>query len=370
MRRENPSTSPRLSVIVPVYGVEAYLGECLDSILSYDGTDLEVVAVEDCSPDGSGAILDGYAARDSRVKAVHLLQNVGLGGARNAGLEHATGRYVWFVDSDDVLPEGAVRAVLDRLALHEPDVLIIDHAVFFPDGRSDTKSTAPVLGDTPVPLHLSQAPQLLRLAQSACTKITRRGLLDEAKLRFRSGLYEDSAYSHPLLMAASSIDVLPRVCYRYRQQTPGAITSSVSKRHFDVFEQYQRLFDIVDSAGGRYDMFRPELFRIMINHYLVILGHGARVPGPLRRAFFRRMAEDYRRRLPADGYAVPGGQEGLKHALVRRNVYPAYAALRQVHRTRQRLTGSPITAPARIPAQRTDSGHVPAGQDATADRVG
>ncbi|MDI1460069.1 glycosyltransferase family 2 protein [Catellatospora sp. KI3] len=365
MRRENPSTSPRLSVIVPVYGVEAFLGECLDSILSYDGADLEVVAVDDCSPDGSGAILEGYAVQDSRVKAVHLRQNVGLGGARNAGLEHATGRYVWFVDSDDVIPEGSVRAVLDRLALHEPDVLIIDHAVFFPDGRFDTKPTAPVLGDTPVPLHLSQAPQLLRLAQSACTKIARRGLLDEARLRFRSGLYEDSAYSHPLLMAAASIDVLPRVCYLYRQQTPGAITSSVSKRHFDVFEQYQRLFDIVDSAGGRYDVFRPELFRIMINHYLVILGHGARVPGPLRRAFFRRMVEDYRRRLPAAGYAVPGGGDGLKHSLVRRNAYSAYAALRQVHRTRQRLTGSPVTAPARIPAQR-----LPVPQDAPADRVG
>ena len=102
---------PRFSVIVPVYKVQGYLRECLDSILTQSCTDIEVIAVDDCSPDNCGAIIDEYAARDSRVTAVHLPQNVGLGRARNAGVGHATGDYLLFLDSDDSYTPGALRAI-------------------------------------------------------------------------------------------------------------------------------------------------------------------------------------------------------------------------------------------------------------------
>lgn len=92
---------PRFSVIVPVYKVQGYLRECLDSILTQSCTDIEVIAVDDCSPDNCGNIIDEYAARDARVTAVHLPRNVGLGRARNAGVGHATGEYLLFLDSDD-----------------------------------------------------------------------------------------------------------------------------------------------------------------------------------------------------------------------------------------------------------------------------
>src|SRR5690349_12045451 len=114
---------PLLSIVLPVYRVQAYLRECLDSILEQSFTDFEVIAVDDCSPDHSGAILDEYAARDSRVRVVHLERNVGLGEARNAGLGHTHGEYVWFVDSDDWIAPGALAAVADRLRTAEPDVL-------------------------------------------------------------------------------------------------------------------------------------------------------------------------------------------------------------------------------------------------------
>src|SRR5262245_11992893 len=116
-----------LSVVVPVFRVPQYLVMCLDSILCGAPPGVEVIAVDDCSPDACGELLDAYAARDSRLRVVHLERNGGLGPARNAGLEHATGRYVWFVDSDDWLPTGSVAAVLDRLALTRPDVLLVDH---------------------------------------------------------------------------------------------------------------------------------------------------------------------------------------------------------------------------------------------------
>ncbi|CAM5413018.1 Glycosyl transferase OS=Streptomyces glaucescens OX=1907 GN=SGLAU_13550 PE=3 SV=1 [Streptomyces glaucescens] len=119
---------PRFSIILPCFKVQGFLRECLDSVLEQSFRDIEVIAVDDRSPDGCGAILDEYAARDPRVKAVHMPENVGLGRARNAGMPHATGDYLFFLDSDDTLTPGALRAMADRLAgTGDPDVLIFDY---------------------------------------------------------------------------------------------------------------------------------------------------------------------------------------------------------------------------------------------------
>src|SRR6266545_5181695 len=95
-----------LSVVVPVHRVQGYLRECLHSILDEAGPNLEIIAIDDKSPDGCGEILDEFAERDSRVRVKHLEQNVGLGEARNIGLDLASGEYVWFFDSDDYAAEG------------------------------------------------------------------------------------------------------------------------------------------------------------------------------------------------------------------------------------------------------------------------
>jgi CDP-glycerol glycerophosphotransferase len=319
--------------VIPVYQVEAYLPQCLDSVLADRAVDLEVIAVDDGSPDGSGEILDAYARRDPRLRVVRLPANVGLGQARNAGLRHATGEYVWFVDADDWLPPGAVRGVSERLAANRPDVLLIGHDEVSDDGSPVRRRGVAPLRGVPEPITLSDRPDLLRQAQSACTKIASRAHLDTLGLTFRPGWYEDSSFSHPLLMAAARIDVLETVCYHYRQRDLGGITKTLSDRHFEVFDQYEWLFGVVDRAAGAYDAFRPELFRLMINHYLVIVGNTRRLPAAMRREFFRRVVADYRSRLPAEGYPPPEGIAWLKHQLVRRDAYPIYAVLRRVHRS-------------------------------------
>lgn len=133
---------PRFSVIVPAYMVQAYLHECLESVLEQPFTDLELIAIDDCSPDGSGTIIDEFAAWDPRVRAVHLTENVGLGRARNAGLERATGDYVIFLDSDDSLAPDALHAISDRLKNADgPDVWsTTTYGRTAPGGRPPTRS--------------------------------------------------------------------------------------------------------------------------------------------------------------------------------------------------------------------------------------
>ncbi|GGM05171.1 glycosyltransferase family 2 protein [Micromonospora yangpuensis] len=353
----DPTRTPLLSFVVPVYGVEAYLYQCLESILggltAEESAAVEVVAVDDASPDRCGEMLHSYAAGRPQVRVVRLARNVGLGPARNAGLDQATGEYVWFVDSDDWLPPGTVATVLRRLRRDRPDVLLLDHLRVHDNGRLEVDASSHLLRGVPGPVTLTERPELLRLQHTAWNKVVRRGFLDELGLRFHPGWYEDIPFSHPLLIGARRISVLDQVCYRYRQGRLGAITSTRSDRHFDAFAQYERLFDWVDRHGVD-PRLRADLFALMISHYLVVVGNDDRLHPHLRRDFFRRVAEHYRRYLPAEGYPQPEGVPGLKHRLVGRDSYLAYVALRRAHRMAGRLRAT-------RPAEATADGPTPSG---------
>lgn len=120
---------PLISVIVPVYRVEAYLRQCVDSICNQTYQNLEIILVDDGSPDRCGEICDFYAAQDARISVIHK-KNGGLSDARNAGMAMSRGDYLIFVDSDDLLPPDAVRTLIN-FALSEDAALVIgDHIRF------------------------------------------------------------------------------------------------------------------------------------------------------------------------------------------------------------------------------------------------
>ncbi|MEH0936223.1 glycosyltransferase family 2 protein [Micromonospora psammae] len=357
-----PAHPPLLSVVVPVHRVESYLHQCLDSVRTDvpagDEAAVEIVAVDDASPDRCGELLRAYAAAHPGVRTVHLTRNVGLGPARNAGLDVATGTYVWFVDSDDWLPPGTVPAVLDRLRAHRPDVLLLDHLRVREDGGREVDASSPLLRGVPGVVRLADRPQLLRVQHTAWNKVVRRAFLDELGLRFHAGWYEDIPFSHPLLIGAERISVLDRVCYLYRQGRQGAITSTRSGRHFDAFDQYERLFDWVARRSSD-DRLRADLFALMVGHLLVVVGNDHRMDPRLRRAFFHRVARHYRRYLPVGGYPRPAGAAGLKHRLVAGDAYLAYTLLRTAHRAAGRLRGARPVEPAAT-ATATPAAPVPA----------
>lgn len=119
----------KLSIIIPVYQVKDTLCRCLDSILQDTFRDWQMILVDDASTDGSADICDDYAQRDHRIQVIHLRQNSGLSAARNKGLDHAHGDYIIFVDSDDYLADGTVKALMETLAIH-PDYDMLEFPVF------------------------------------------------------------------------------------------------------------------------------------------------------------------------------------------------------------------------------------------------
>ncbi|WP_306190183.1 bifunctional glycosyltransferase family 2 protein/CDP-glycerol:glycerophosphate glycerophosphotransferase [Streptomyces sp. MK5] len=334
---------PRLSLVVPVYKVQGYLAECMDSVLGQDYRDFEVIAVDDCSPDGSGAILDEYAARDPRVHVIHLTENVGLGRARNAGMEKVTGDYVLFLDSDDTLADGALRAISERLdATGDPEILIFDYARTYWYGRVSRNQRADLLkNEGPDVFSLAERPELLDLLQIVWNKAYRRDFVTRHGLTFPPGYYEDAPWTFCSMISAESIALLDMVCVMYRQRREGGnILKTVSRKHFDVFDQYRRVFDFVD-AHPELDRWRAPLFCKMVDHYLTVLERPERLPNDARAEFFHRAAADYRARLPK-GFQRPTDGQGRKYAMLERDAYAAMASatavvkLRQTVRTRTR----------------------------------
>lgn len=128
----------KVSVVVPVYNVELYLAECLDSIASQTLGDIEIICVNDGSTDGSADILDDYATRDERIVVIHQ-PNRGPSAARNAGTAVARGDYLYFFDSDDVLDFDALEALYSRSVEDRLDVLNFDAVSFFEDAELESK---------------------------------------------------------------------------------------------------------------------------------------------------------------------------------------------------------------------------------------
>lgn len=338
--------SPLISVIIPVYEVEQYLPECLDSVLGQDSPDLEVIAVDDASPDRSGQLLDERAAADPRLKVVHLEANAGPGNARNTGLSMAAGEYAWFIDGDDRLAPGALAAIGARLTAappSPPDMLLIGWESSYPDGQTEPNPGAAVLARVPAAgTTLAQQPRLIELTMTSWSKLLRREFLVKLGVSFAAGIHEDVLVSCAALLAAESIAAVDQVCYRYRRDRRGSFMATTSAGHLAIFASYERVMSLVaaQQAAGVVvtDEVRAAIFERAIWHYSTVLdaassSAGGLVPRAERRAYFARMHEDYLAWRPP-GYQPPPGARGVKFRLIERGSYPLYAMAGPVNRAR------------------------------------
>ncbi|MBT2456146.1 bifunctional glycosyltransferase family 2 protein/CDP-glycerol:glycerophosphate glycerophosphotransferase [Streptomyces sp. ISL-86] len=324
---------PRFSVIVPAYKVQAYLQESLDSVLSQSYPDLELIAVDDASPDACGSIMDDYAARDPRVTAVHLAHNLGLGPARNAGLARATGDYLVFLDGDDTLAPGALQAITDRLKdTGSPDVLVYDYARTFWTGEVVRNSLSHRLReDGPASFRLADRPALLGMLMVVWNKTYRREYVEREGLEFPPGFYEDTPWTYPALLAAESVAVLDRVCVHYRQRRTGSFLTTSSRRHLDIFDQYDRVFGYL-AARPELERWRPAVHRRMAEHLCAVYADPRRLPRASRAEFFRRASALLRRYRAAGARPLPvplspSRTDRVRHTLMRLGVRRTYRAL-------------------------------------------
>jgi len=214
--------APRLSVVVPIYNVERYLQECLDSLAAQTFDDFECVMVDDGSTDSSAAIAEAYAAKDSRFRLVSQ-QNQGLGAARNTGCRHLSDgtEYLAFVDSDDTLPPGAYKLMIATLDETGSDFCTGKALRLRVAGLFPSHAHGKPFSETRLKTHITEIPSLVT-DRTAWNKVYRREFFDRAGILYPEGiLYEDAPVSVPHHFLADSVDVLSEPIYHWRMREDG-----------------------------------------------------------------------------------------------------------------------------------------------------
>ncbi len=220
----------RLSVIVPIYNVERYLPACLDSLAAQTFRDLEVLMVDDGSPDDSAVIAADYQARDPRFRLIRK-ENAGLGAARNTGLAHLApeSEYIAFVDSDDMIPPDAYRLMVESLEESGSDFATgnVQHINSTKIWQSPMHRI--LAGGAVKRTHVSRNRKLLT-DRIACNKVFRRSFWEKHQLTFPEGvLYEDVPVMLPAQFLAEAIDIISEPTYYWRLRE-GEATPSITQR--------------------------------------------------------------------------------------------------------------------------------------------
>lgn len=249
----------KLSIIIPVYNVEQYLQNCVQSVLTQTYQDLQVILVDDGSTDSSGILCDQLAQQDSRIQVVHKV-NGGLSDARNAGLKVATGDYVAFLDSDDVylLNDGIAQLMAVAQAEH-PDVLLFQAVDIYPHRQSARKAYDSDYLATHTGVEVFH--QLVRTQSfnmSACFQLIRRELLEKHQIYFEKDLLsEDVDWSLRLWRHVEKVRAINLPLYGY-QHREGSLTTTYTIRNLrsyeHIFAKFVRLYEerVKDAATECY----------------------------------------------------------------------------------------------------------------------
>lgn len=246
---------PKVSIIVPIYNVEKYLDKCINSLLNQSLKEIEIILVDDGSPDNSGKIAEKYAIKDNRISVVHQ-QNMGLGPARNTGVDLATGEYIAFVDSDDWVDVDMYSHLYKEAIKTNADIVVGGHCEMMND-ITKSKKVHPLSGFV-----YKNKEEILKVRKnffgqyyndeigssfpkSAWRSIYRHQIIKDNNLRFEKILSEDTIFNLLVYKYSQVISFTNFTDYKYRKDNQTSITQAFSTKKLDQYEQFlQKLFEL------------------------------------------------------------------------------------------------------------------------------
>lgn len=276
--------SPKLSVVIPVYNVENFLDRCVQSVVNQTLQDIEIILINDESPDNCPQMCDEYAKQDKRIKVVHK-ENGGLGYARNSGLDVATGEYVTFLDSDDFVELNAYETLYNEVHANQLDICYFQHCRYINDGTKIYKNNLVKEIEYVESNELVQRFLLNMVgahptekkprdySMSVCMGIFRLDIIKNRNIRFvseREIASEDLIFHLSLLPYINKIGILPDVFYNYYVNS-GSITNTYNE------QKYIRLIKCLDvvkeflDRNFEYNIYRGHYYSQMLRIYKVIL---------------------------------------------------------------------------------------------------
>lgn len=264
----------KISVVIPIYKVELYIRECIDSVLRQSYKNIEIILVDDGSPDACPQICDEYALLDDRIKVIHK-KNGGLSDARNQGLKMASGEYVIFLDSDDFwIGDSALEEIVNLLNFN-PDIVYFDRITYYENGSivKPIGFTLSEINHKDKNIALSELISHGKFIVSACNKCVKRDILEKNKIWFTTGLYsEDIDWNFAVTLVANKLFAIDTPIYGYRRRE-NSISSSIGKKNIQdllfIIEKWSAYF----LSDKKIDFKQKELLLGYCNYqYNILLG--------------------------------------------------------------------------------------------------
>ena len=243
-------TTPKVTVIIPVYNTERLLDRCLESVVRQSLSDIEIICVDDGSTDGSPALLDSWAERDARIRVIHQT-NGRQGKARNAALRVARGEYVGMIDSDDYIPEEYFERLYSAATEADADVAICGIVKQKPVGERVVIAfdRVEVVRDADAKLRVCHCPPEFH----PVNKLYRRAMLERLGLRFKEGVpYEDVMFVTRAIVECDRVVTVPNVHYYYVLNPSSTVKSrQTATKQAQKYEAHRDMVEYVEAKGLR-----------------------------------------------------------------------------------------------------------------------
>lgn len=246
-----------VSIIIPIYKVEKYIKRCIESILSQTYSDLEIILVDDGSPDSSGMIAEDFAAKDNRVVVIHQ-KNQGVSGARNTGLDAAKGKYVVFVDADDYIEKNYIE-ILVKGFRDNTQLSIINYAV---NGKAAINEKSGVYDKEHTAIRLFTRQSFMGYLFN---KMFLRSIIKDNNIRFsvESHWCEDALFCSEYVLRINNSVYCDSVGYNYIVRSDSATNMKYNEKHFSVLDTYNKIMDTMETLES------TEVNEILEVNYLI-----------------------------------------------------------------------------------------------------
>lgn len=256
----------KVSVVVPVFRVEKYLRDCLESVVGQSYRELDIILIDDGSDDGSGEICDAYAGKDNRIRVIHK-SNGGLSSARNAGIEASEGDYIAFIDSDDIIHADFIKILADLCYSNKSDISGCRFVRFSGKIAQETvgcKSMTITGKEMNRRLYEDNAVQHAII----CNKLYKRGLFNN--IRFPEGrAHEDEFTVYRLYAAADKVSLTGDELYYYRIREDSITGEGFNPKRLDLLDAYtERIEYFIDNGEYRSAAKTARVYCYLIEGYL------------------------------------------------------------------------------------------------------
>ena len=264
-----------ISVVVPVYNVEKYFAECVDSVLGQTYADYEIILVDDGATDSSGRMCDEYARKDARIRVIHQ-PNGGLSAARNTGLDAARGEYVYFLDSDDYIEPHALADLMETAEREQADVVFFDGFVFFDECEADDSVSKYIRKAAYATENGREMLRKLLLNEEYRTAVPfmlfRTDYLRKNNLSFLKGIiHEDELFTFLVYNADGRVAHCHEQLYARRIRPASIMTSSGAMRRYDsmlkIYYVLSKLYREGKAAGEAATMYLIRTAKSVLGKY-------------------------------------------------------------------------------------------------------